>query len=115
MQSQMIGMQSSLDRILSAVQPQNVANATLAPPHPGMYPPHMEGHRDAAGMQPQHRNGLDAAAGPAGRANAFPPLPGFAPPVRITILSCNRDPNYAHVASQIRQLRNSSKHSRVIR
>ncbi|KAF5322447.1 hypothetical protein D9619_001798 [Psilocybe cf. subviscida] len=80
MQSQMIGMQSSLDRILSAVQPQNVANAALQPPHPSMYSPHMEGHRDASGMQPQHRNGFDAAAGPAGRANAFPPLPGFAPP-----------------------------------
>ncbi|KJA19930.1 hypothetical protein HYPSUDRAFT_143069 [Hypholoma sublateritium FD-334 SS-4] len=76
MQSQMIGMQSSLDRILSAVQPQN-GGPSMPPPHPGMY---MEVHRDAAGMPIQHRNGFDPAGGPADRGRSFPPLPGFAPP-----------------------------------
>ena len=79
MQSQMIGMQSSLDRILSAVQPQN-GGPSMPPPHPGMY---MEVHRDAAGMPIQHRNGFDPAGGPADRGRSFPPLPGFAPPVSL--------------------------------
>ncbi|KAH9485403.1 Transcriptional activator of proteases prtT [Psilocybe cubensis] len=76
MQSQMIGMQSSLDRILSAVQPQHT-NAGMAPPHPGLYTAHMEAHRDASGLQAPQRNGFEVAAGP---ARNFPPLPGFAPP-----------------------------------
>jgi hypothetical protein len=71
MQSQMIGMQSSLDRILSAVQTQN-GNA------PQLYTP-MEAHRD--GNPITHRNGFDA--GPASAVRSFPPLPGFAPPVSL--------------------------------
>ena len=71
MQSQMIGMQSSLDRILSAVQTQN-GNA------PQLYTP-MEAHRD--GNPITHRNGFDA--GPAPAVRSFPPLPGFAPPVSL--------------------------------
>ena len=60
MQSQMIGMQSSLDRILNAIQ----YVTTLLPRHwlcstPVLAP-------------------LD---GPS-RSRVFPPLPGFAPPVR---------------------------------
>lgn len=81
MQSQMIGMQSSLDRILSAVQPQNSANPSMPPPHPGMYP-HMDALRDGTGIPLQHRNGFDPASGPVDRGR-FPPLPGFAPPVSI--------------------------------
>ncbi|KDR75908.1 hypothetical protein GALMADRAFT_97916 [Galerina marginata CBS 339.88] len=77
MQSQMIGMQSSLDRILSAVQPQGHGSAVMAPPHPGLYPPHMD--RDGTALPPQHRNGFETGAGPSDRAR-FPPLPGFAPP-----------------------------------
>jgi len=72
MQSQMIGMQSSLDRILSVVQTQN-GNG----PHPQLYPPHMEAHRDGNSLT-HHRNGFDA--GPAPAMRSFPPLPGFAPP-----------------------------------
>ncbi|CAA7263161.1 unnamed protein product [Cyclocybe aegerita] len=75
MQSQMIGMQSSLDRILSAVQ----SNGSMAMPPP-MYPPHMEPHREGGGMPPQHRNGFESGAGPSDRGRVFPPLPGFAPP-----------------------------------
>ena len=71
MQSQMIGMQSSLDRILSAVQTQN-GNA------PQLYTP-MEAHRD--GNPITHRNGFDAA--PASAMRSFPPLPGFTPPVSL--------------------------------
>ncbi|KAJ7170553.1 hypothetical protein C8R43DRAFT_979860 [Mycena crocata] len=62
MQSQMIGMQSSLDRILAAVQ--------TGPQNSGQQHPY----------SPQHpsRNGFDGPP-PADR-RAFPPLPGFAPP-----------------------------------
>jgi hypothetical protein len=74
MQSQMIGMQSSLDRILSAVQTQN-GNASQ------LYT-HMEPHRD--GNPITHRNGFDA--GPASAARSFPPLPGFAPPVSLVFV-----------------------------
>ncbi|KAF9049734.1 hypothetical protein BJ165DRAFT_1341892 [Panaeolus papilionaceus] len=75
MQSQMIGMQSSLDRILSAVQNSQGAPLAGAPPH--MYPPPMEPPRDMAGSS-QIRNGFEP--GPADRMRVFPPLPGFAPP-----------------------------------
>jgi len=81
MQSQMIGMQSSLDRILSAVQPQGTGSLSMPPPPPGMYPLHMEGHRDGTGLPPQHRNGFEQGPAPSDRGR-FPPLPGFAPPVR---------------------------------
>lgn len=83
MQSQMIGMQSSLDRILSAVQPPH-GNPGM-PPHPALFPPHMEAHRDPSGLPPQPRNGFEGAAGPADRGRSFPPLPGFAPPVSLCI------------------------------
>ncbi|KAF4621202.1 hypothetical protein D9613_000678 [Agrocybe pediades] len=78
MQSQMIGMQSSLDRILSAVQPQAHAMgaAAMPPPHPGLY---MEAQRDGSGLPPQHRNGFENVPGSSDR-RVFPPLPGFAPP-----------------------------------
>lgn len=72
MQSQMIGMQSSLDRILSAVQTQN-GNS------PQLYTP-MEAHREGTAIT-HHRNGFDA--GPAPAMRSFPPLPGFAPPVSL--------------------------------
>ena len=74
MQSQMIGMQSSLDRILSAVQTQT-GNG------PQLYTP-MEAHRD--GTPITHRNGFDA--GPASTMRSFPPLPGFIPPVSLVLL-----------------------------
>ncbi|KAF9227235.1 hypothetical protein BS17DRAFT_775134 [Gyrodon lividus] len=64
MQSQMIGMQSSLDRILSAIQTQGQANIQQQP----IYSASMSAvpSRDScATYPPRHR---------------FPPLPGFAPP-----------------------------------
>ncbi|KAM5531278.1 hypothetical protein V8D89_015079 [Ganoderma adspersum] len=65
MQSQMIGMQSSLDRILSAIQSQNQAMVHVQqPPYP-----QQGSSRDSPNMPEAH---------PRGRA--FPPLPGFAPP-----------------------------------
>ncbi|TFK75445.1 hypothetical protein BDN72DRAFT_885878 [Pluteus cervinus] len=79
MQSQMIGMQSSLDRILSAVQ------AQAGPPPGAMYPPNLPppppppGIRDGAGFPP-HRGGFELSSGSSDRTRAFPPLPGFAPP-----------------------------------
>ena len=63
MQSQMIGMQSTLDRILSAVQ--------QGPP---------PGFREQAPRAPDVYNPPPSADHRTGRV--FPPLPGFAPPVR---------------------------------
>lgn len=60
MQSQMIGMQSSLDRILSAVQPQAQANVAQS---------------SYAGSSPRRDGYPDSS-----RGGKFPPLPGFAPP-----------------------------------
>ncbi|TFK44692.1 hypothetical protein BDQ12DRAFT_30687 [Crucibulum laeve] len=76
MQSQMIGMQSSLDRILSALQGQQQSSGPM-PQHGSMYPPGVppDAHRDGSGMPPSHRNGFDMMP-----ARSFPPLPGFAPP-----------------------------------
>jgi len=61
MQSHMIGMQSSLDRILSVVQGQANAGSMFPPPPP----PHQ-----AVGNRPFEED----------RGDKFPPLPGFAPP-----------------------------------
>ncbi|EKM80953.1 hypothetical protein AGABI1DRAFT_71600 [Agaricus bisporus var. burnettii JB137-S8] len=62
MQSQMIGMQSSLDRILSAIQTQQ-GNGTLS-----------ASQHAAASMYSQ------SLTTSGDRAKSFPPLPGFAPP-----------------------------------
>jgi len=79
MQSQMIGMQSSLDRILSAIQQQSHPMPMVH--QPPMFPPGMpiEGHRDGSGMPYPHRNGFDMPQASNDR-RSFPPLPGFAPP-----------------------------------
>ncbi|KIK67429.1 hypothetical protein GYMLUDRAFT_257309 [Collybiopsis luxurians FD-317 M1] len=61
MQSHMIGMQSSLDRILSVVQGQANSGAMFPPPPP---PPQVVGNRNFEEE----------------RSDKFPPLPGFAPP-----------------------------------
>lgn len=84
LQSQMIGMQTSLDRILSAVDPGAPHQQQMAPPPPGYPPPGMEPPRDPSGMAQPPRPGFEIPAGPiVDRARAFPPLPGFAPPVSI--------------------------------
>ncbi len=76
MQSQMIGLQSSLDRILSAIQNQNqpvVQPNRSSPVISGPLPPirtHSEMYNSSPGQ----------GEGPSRRT--FPPLPGFAPPVR---------------------------------
>lgn len=73
MQSQMIGMQSSLDRILMAVS-QNQAMT-----------PYNSGPRDPSA--PSIRNGGEMYSSPGTSDNRggrpFPPLPGFAPPVSL--------------------------------
>jgi len=82
MQSQMIGMQSSLDIILSAVQSQN-SNLTMGYQQPmfsnGPDPPR-EGSADSP---PSQRGLLDMGLGPNERRPPFPPLPGFIPPVSL--------------------------------
>lgn len=89
MQSQMIGMQSSLDRILSAIQQQSQTTAALMQQSVysnGGPPP----------IPPIRPNGVDMygspgpSDGPPARQNrSFPPLPGFAAPVSS---SYSRDP-----------------------
>lgn len=78
MQSQMIGMQSSLDRILAAVQqgnpfPNGSRDVSMFPPVPPM--------RNGEVYTPS-----PGADGPPNRPK-FPPLPGFAPPVRASRVS----------------------------
>jgi hypothetical protein len=86
MQSQMIGMQSSLDRILSAVQSPAFGNQ-----HQG-YSGSMGPGRDSPGFM--SRNGYDThghvgaqSSQPRSQSRSFPPLPGFAPPVRSFTIS----------------------------
>ncbi|OSD06688.1 hypothetical protein PYCCODRAFT_753896 [Trametes coccinea BRFM310] len=83
MQSQMIGMQSSLDRILSAIQSQNQVMAHGGP----VYPPGGGSSRDSPVLQGamNTRNNVDMYNSPSqgdgsSRPRTFPPLPGFAPP-----------------------------------
>lgn len=73
MQSQMIGMQSTLDRILHAVQQ----------PQPPMYQHGRDpGQPIMSGPLPPIR-APDMYDSPSPRmGKVFPPLPGFAPPVR---------------------------------
>ncbi|KAI0051905.1 hypothetical protein FA95DRAFT_148546 [Auriscalpium vulgare] len=86
MQSQMIGMQSSLDRILAAVQSQG-AHAHPGGMPPPVYPPHRDGpgyvtnvSDTRTGVQPQYDPALMQDQRASG-SRPFPPLPGFAPPV----------------------------------
>ena len=72
LQSQMIGMQTSLDRILQAIQ----TNPNLAMPPPIYPPPPMA---EGAAAQ-QLRQGFEGA-GPSDRNRMFPPMPGFNPAV----------------------------------
>jgi hypothetical protein len=85
MQSQMIGMQSSLDRILAAIQSQAVANGSIA--SSPMYPP-----RDGPGYVTNNVSGMRSQPDVYDPAllqdqrpgqRQFPPLPGFAPPESI--------------------------------
>jgi hypothetical protein len=104
MQSQMIGMQSSLDRILAAVSAQQGvppgAPSELAPHHlqyphgqspTGVYsPPFAAGPASSSArttLDPSlypTEPARDASGNPTAAPNVpgqFPPLPGFAPPV----------------------------------
>ena len=80
MQSQMIGMQSSLDRILNAVQGQNHANAQMMH-QSGMYPPSRDGAYNGQPVSTGRNDLGDPYGSPPSRPR-FPPLPGFAAPVR---------------------------------
>lgn len=90
MQSQMIGMQSSLDRILSAIQSQNQALVQGGPAYPPPGGPSRESPVMTGPMPPQRNNEMYGNS-PGGqgdgppRPRAFPPLPGFAPPVRSSL------------------------------
>ncbi|KAI0674849.1 hypothetical protein C8Q78DRAFT_504835 [Trametes maxima] len=100
MQSQMIGMQSSLDRILSAIQSQSQSqnqNQGIVQPPP-VYPPGGGSSRDSpvipgpippsaavrnngnsGNVDMYHPSSAQGDGGPS-RPRSFPPLPGFAPP-----------------------------------
>ncbi|PFH51472.1 hypothetical protein AMATHDRAFT_40081 [Amanita thiersii Skay4041] len=75
MQSQMIGMQTSLDRILTTLQ----TNATLSQ-HPILYSTNVGPgiQRDSLSLTTTPRNGYDSSN--PNERKSFPPLPGFAPP-----------------------------------
>ena len=107
MQSQMIGMQSSLDRILMAVQTQqsNVAAASQQ----SVYSSGPTNSRDAHGFMPSHRNGFESS----GPARSFPPLPGFAPPVSVQHLPEGLVDLSQIIASQICDIWNCSKHCTI--
>jgi len=89
MQSQMIGLQTSLDRILAAVT-QPGAPGVMPPGPPPIYPQtlregpgpgyvtNVSGTR--TGLDPQYDPALMQDQRPPGQ-RTFPPLPGFAPPV----------------------------------
>ena len=95
MQSQMIGMQSSLDRILSAIQ-QNQAAMQHATGYSG-------GPRDGPVLPPPIpplRNGPDNYnPGEGSSRPKFPPLPGFAPPVSPIVRLCILRANNGHPRS----------------
>lgn len=97
MQSQMIGFQSTLDRILAAVQGQpagpsgsfpTTPYATPMNMHPGhgrempiTYVPSPGGPRGSVDLfNPQDANGTV-------QRKSFPPLPGFAPPVSTSAVN----------------------------
>ncbi|KAK2463284.1 hypothetical protein APHAL10511_004939 [Amanita phalloides] len=77
MQSQLIGMQSSLDRILAALQVQQ--SNTPLPQHSVIYATNfgLNNYRDVSPYPATDRNGT-GSGNASGRS--FPPLPGFAPP-----------------------------------
>lgn len=121
MQSQMIGLQNSLDRILNVIQGgQSVpGNGSFpSPPYDQSMPPPPQG-RDMQGVylpangpprtnvdifNPQTSGSPRSSSG-----KSFPPLPGFAPPVRrhtsnafilsLTDSSCISRINMRHMAS----------------
>ncbi|KAH7916535.1 hypothetical protein BJ138DRAFT_1074936 [Hygrophoropsis aurantiaca] len=83
MQSQMIGMQSSLDRILSAVQNQTGAMNQQQPLYPANMVPGPS--RDSSGYPPRNGYGssghiIEHLTQISYSTRSFPPLPGFAPP-----------------------------------
>ncbi|KAG6874459.1 hypothetical protein C0995_010367 [Termitomyces sp. Mi166 len=74
MQSQMIGMQSSLDRILAAIQTQQAMGQQMF--NNGAGP-----SREGPGFMPPPRNfNIGAPQPQADQLKSFPPLPGFTPP-----------------------------------
>jgi len=112
MQSQMIGMQSSLDRILNALQTNAFASSSQSAPAqsqsqslptPSTFAPSISSQspQDMSGYTPsqlQQLHGIPPASHTAStyfhpptspenrpRRARFPPLPGFAPPVGIQL------------------------------
>ena len=96
MQSQMIGLQNSLDRILNVIQggqggPSSNPGSFASPPYDQSMPPPPQG-RDMQNVYlpangPPRTNVDIFNPQPAGSprsssGKSFPPLPGFAPPVR---------------------------------
>jgi hypothetical protein len=83
MQSQMIGMQSSLDRILSAVQPQSQITGNGMSQAQQAYSTNLESSsRDGVGYaaSSSRRSEYDHDGQGRNPSRPFPPLPGFAPP-----------------------------------
>ncbi|KAF8629647.1 hypothetical protein AX17_005586 [Amanita inopinata Kibby_2008] len=79
MQSQMIGMQSSLDRILAALQTQQTSTAVAQQSIPYSTNMGLSNYREGSGFSATPRNGFEITS-ETGERGSFPPLPGFAPP-----------------------------------
>ncbi|KAF8590908.1 hypothetical protein K439DRAFT_1116990 [Ramaria rubella] len=83
MQSQMIGMQSSLDRILNAIQANTAAQQTTFAPQPhfssGIPAPSPYATAQSARGLEYYSSGAEDITRQNGH-RTFPPLPGFAPP-----------------------------------
>lgn len=86
MQSQMIGMQNTLDRILAAVQGPQPPMGVM---HPPPYPPMRDGPGYVSNLS-DTRTPFEGGPSPDDRGQkTFPPLPGFAPPVSLSQLCSN--------------------------
>lgn len=107
MQSHMIGMQSSLDRILALVQNQAQGSGSMPPPS-SIFPSAGNG-----ALSPSGRNGFESGSGSSDRGR-FPPLPGFAPPVSF-ITAPHNFPDQQSTASQICYIWDCSEHCSIVR
>ncbi|EPQ57029.1 hypothetical protein GLOTRDRAFT_120398 [Gloeophyllum trabeum ATCC 11539] len=80
LQSHMLGLQNSMDRILSTLQASQAQHSPAGLPPSPMYPPTVR----APAQFPAHREDMEmyspADERPNGQQRSFPPLPGFAPP-----------------------------------
>ena len=128
MQSQMIGMQSSLDRILNAIQSQSQNQAPAQQPpaqHSPLYPggssrgsPVLPGPLPPIRARFETHNSHPRQGDGPSRPRTFPPLPGFAPPVCYTPFLVSSSSSFGDgtcKATQVRDIRNRAQHGTLVR